>query len=59
MADRDALEAVLTELPDRFPLKGVFHAAGVLDDAVIASLTPSRVEAVLKAKVDGPGTCTS
>ncbi|MGV0638387.1 type I polyketide synthase [Mycobacterium kansasii] len=53
VADRDALEAVLTELPDRFPLKGVFHAAGVLDDAVIASLTPSRVEAVLKAKVDG------
>ncbi|MGV7859122.1 type I polyketide synthase [Mycobacterium kansasii] len=53
VADRDAVKAVLTELPDRFPLKGVFHAAGVLDDAVIASLTPSRVEAVLKAKVDG------
>ncbi|BCI88651.1 hypothetical protein NIIDMKKI_38570 [Mycobacterium kansasii] len=53
VADRDALEAVLTGLPDTFPLKGVFHAAGVLDDAVIASLTPSRVEAVLKAKVDG------
>ncbi|WP_122508768.1 type I polyketide synthase, partial [Mycobacterium innocens] len=53
VADRDALKAVLTELPDKFPLKGVFHAAGVLDDAVIASLTPSRVEAVLKAKVDG------
>src|SRR6185437_2601304 len=31
---------------------GVFHAAGVLDDAVISSLTPERVEAVLRAKVD-------
>ena len=34
-------------------LAGVFHAAGVLDDALIASLTPDRVDAVLRAKVDG------
>ena len=31
----------------------MFHAAGVLDDAVIASLTPERVDTVLRAKVDG------
>ncbi|ORV74820.1 type I polyketide synthase [Mycobacterium gastri] len=53
VADRDAVKAVLAGLPKRFPLKGIFHAAGVLDDAVITSLTPSRVETVLRAKVDG------
>ncbi|KAA1245370.1 SDR family NAD(P)-dependent oxidoreductase, partial [Mycobacterium simiae] len=53
VADRDAVEVLLTRLPKQFPLKGVFHAAGVLDDAVIASLTPDRVDAVLRAKVDG------
>ena len=33
-------------------LSGVIHAAGVLDDAVVTSLTPERVDAVLRAKVD-------
>jgi polyketide synthase 12 len=28
------------------------HAAGVLDDAVVTALTPERVDAVLRAKVD-------
>ena len=30
----------------------MIHAAGVLDDAVVTSLTPERVDAVLRAKVD-------
>ena len=30
----------------------MIHAAGVLDDAVISSLTPERVESVFRAKVD-------
>ena len=38
---------------DGYPLKGVFHAAGVLDDGLIGSLTPERVDVVLRAKVDG------
>ncbi|OBA60948.1 polyketide synthase [Mycobacterium sp. 1100029.7] len=53
VADRDALAALLDELPPRYPLKGVFHAAGVLDDGLIASLTPDRMDTVLRAKVDG------
>ena len=53
VADRDAVAAVLSGLDPRYPLKGVFHAAGVVDDALIASLTPERVDGVLRAKVDG------
>jgi polyketide synthase 7 len=53
VADRDAVAALLAGLDPRYPLKGVFHVAGVLDDGLIASLTPERVDTVLRAKVDG------
>nr|BBX77128.1 polyketide synthase [Mycobacterium florentinum] len=53
VADRDALAGLLTRLPTEYPLKGVFHAAGVIDDGLIASLTPQRLDTVLRAKVDG------
>ncbi|ORB62309.1 type I polyketide synthase [Mycobacterium shinjukuense] len=50
VADRAAAAALVAELPG---LTAVFHAAGVLDDAVIAGLTAERLDAVLRAKVDG------
>ncbi|OBF96756.1 polyketide synthase [Mycobacterium sp. 852014-52450_SCH5900713] len=53
VGDRDAVARLLAQIPARFPLRGVFHAAGVLDDAVIASLTPQRIDTVLRSKVDG------
>jgi len=53
VADRDAVAALIAQLPTECPVKGIFHAAGVLDDGLIASLTPERVDAVLRAKVDG------
>jgi acyl transferase domain-containing protein/NADPH:quinone reductase-like Zn-dependent oxidoreductase/NADP-dependent 3-hydroxy acid dehydrogenase YdfG/acyl carrier protein len=53
VANRDAVAALIAQLPTDYPLKGVFHAAGVLDDGLIASLTPERLNAVLRAKVDG------
>ncbi|GAB1818690.1 hypothetical protein HerbRD11066_18540 [Herbidospora sp. RD11066] len=50
VADRDGLAAVVAGAPD---LCGVVHAAGFLDDGVLGSLTPERVDAVLRPKVDG------
>ncbi|OBJ47886.1 type I polyketide synthase [Mycobacterium sp. 1423905.2] len=51
-ADRAALAKVIADLPVQRPLSGVIHAAGVLDDAVLTSLTPQRIDSVLRAKVD-------
>ncbi|WP_219070955.1 beta-ketoacyl reductase, partial [Candidatus Mycobacterium methanotrophicum] len=51
-ADREALAKVLADVSVQYPLSAVIHAAGVLDDAVVTSLTPQRVDAVLRAKVD-------
>ncbi|MEV0425899.1 SDR family NAD(P)-dependent oxidoreductase, partial [Micromonospora sp. NPDC050495] len=51
-ADRDALAALLDEVPAEHPLTMVVHAAGVIDDGLLAALTPERVDAVLRPKVD-------
>ncbi|MFE9514192.1 type I polyketide synthase [Streptomyces sp. NPDC006643] len=52
VSDRDALAAALDTVPAEHPLSGVVHAAGVLDDATVESLTSERLSAVLRAKVD-------
>ena len=51
-ADREALAKVIADIPVQQPLSAVIHAAGVLDDAVVTSLTPERVDVALRAKVD-------
>ena len=48
----EALAKVIADIPAQHPLSAVIHAAGVLDDAVVTSLTPERVDTVLRAKVD-------
>jgi acyl transferase domain-containing protein/NADPH:quinone reductase-like Zn-dependent oxidoreductase/acyl carrier protein len=50
VSDRDQLAALIGGL-DR-PLTGVVHAAGVLDDGVLATLTPRQFERVMRPKLD-------
>nr|WP_308065635.1 SDR family NAD(P)-dependent oxidoreductase [Streptomyces sp. LBUM 1483] len=51
-ADRDRLTEVLAGIPAQHPLTFVVHAAGVLDDAVVSSLTTEQLERVLRPKTD-------
>ncbi|WP_198549196.1 type I polyketide synthase, partial [Streptomyces sp. PRh5] len=51
-ADRDALASVLARIAGERPLTAVVHAAGVIDDATVESLTPERMAPVLAAKAD-------
>ena len=52
LADRDAVAALLAGVPAEHPLTAVVHTAGVVDDGVLLALTPERMDAVLRPKVD-------
>ena len=52
VADRSQLQALLESVPAERPLRGVVHAAVVLDDGVLDSLTPERLDRALAGKAD-------
>ncbi|WP_411762024.1 type I polyketide synthase [Streptomyces iranensis] len=51
-SDRDAVRELLAGVPAEVPLRGVVHAAGVLDDATVEGLGQEQIERVLAPKVD-------
>lgn len=51
MASVEALVAKVTA--EHGPIRGVIHAAVLLDDGMINGLTPDRLRAVLRPKIDG------
>ncbi len=53
IADREAVRALLEQVPEELPLGAVIHAAATLEDGMIQSMTPESLDAVLRPKVDG------
>ncbi|MFF8575621.1 type I polyketide synthase [Streptomyces sp. NPDC015408] len=52
MSDRAQVEALLAQVPEEHPLRGVVHTAGVFDPGVIGALTSERLAKVFAPKVD-------
>jgi acyl transferase domain-containing protein/NADPH:quinone reductase-like Zn-dependent oxidoreductase/acyl carrier protein/short-subunit dehydrogenase len=53
ITNETALAGLLKELRAEAPIKGVIHAAMVLDDALLSNLTPERNRPVVEVKVKG------
>ncbi|MEO1458843.1 MAG: SDR family NAD(P)-dependent oxidoreductase, partial [Pseudomonadota bacterium] len=54
VADEGAMAALFAEIATEMPpLAGIVHAAGVLDDAMLADQTPERFATVMAPKVRG------
>ncbi|NTJ06672.1 type I polyketide synthase [Rhizobium lusitanum] len=53
ITDEAAVEALLVSLRTEGVLKGIIHAAMVLDDALLANLTPERNRPVVEVKIRG------
>ncbi|MFI6339609.1 SDR family NAD(P)-dependent oxidoreductase [Streptomyces sp. NPDC050535] len=53
VADRAAVADMLADMPPRYPLTAVVHAAGVLADGTVESLTADGFAHVLGAKAGG------
>ncbi|MGB0521655.1 MAG: SDR family NAD(P)-dependent oxidoreductase [Flammeovirgaceae bacterium] len=53
VSDLASLEKIIQQIPSAYPLKGVIHSAGVLDDGVILNQTEAKFTKVLNPKVTG------
>ncbi|XVS67516.1 SDR family NAD(P)-dependent oxidoreductase [Actinosynnema sp. CA-299493] len=52
VADASAVRGLVDGVPAEHPLTAVVHTAGVLADGTVPTLTPERLAAVLRPKVD-------
>jgi epothilone polyketide synthase D len=53
VADRAQVDAVLRTIPPELPLGGIVHAAGLLDDALLAKQDRARFRRVMAPKIQG------
>lgn len=53
VTSREQVDTLVRSIPETRPLRGVIHAAGALDDGVLAEMTSSRLASVMAPKVDG------
>ncbi len=49
----DEVIASLTNFDDQYPLRGIIHAAGVLDDVLLSNMTWDKFDRVLRPKLLG------
>ncbi|MFI9588030.1 amino acid adenylation domain-containing protein [Streptomyces sp. NPDC052236] len=52
VADRAEVRRLLAEVSPEYPLTAVVHAAGTADNGLIGTVTPDRLDAVLRPKAD-------
>ncbi|MEU2515522.1 type I polyketide synthase [Streptomyces syringium] len=52
VTDREAVAALVAGVAAEHPLTAVVHTAGVVDDAMVGSLTPELMEKVMRPKAD-------
>ncbi|WP_345533422.1 type I polyketide synthase [Microbispora amethystogenes] len=52
VSDRDQLTALLADVPAEHPLGGVVHVAGIGDNGLVSTMTPERLDGVLRPKAD-------
>jgi NADPH:quinone reductase-like Zn-dependent oxidoreductase/malonyl CoA-acyl carrier protein transacylase/NADP-dependent 3-hydroxy acid dehydrogenase YdfG/acyl carrier protein len=53
VGDRLALQSLIVDLAQSGPLRGLIHAAGVIEDAMAEHLDGAQIERVLRPKTDG------
>ena len=53
IADVQKAQSIIESFDEGRPLRGVIHAAGLLNDGILTSLTPERCAALCRPKVDG------
>ena len=53
IADLDSLRSILQMFKADRPLRGIIHAAGVVDSGIISSLTPQKCATTFAPKVNG------
>jgi acyl transferase domain-containing protein/acyl carrier protein len=52
VGDRASVAGLLAAIPDEHPLGAVVHVAGIADNGLAGSMTPERLDGVLRPKAD-------